>query len=300
MARITSEHSGFQSLFFLNYQNLARHLVEAICINRSPAVTALRFASHWLSLSKIVQVPSDTKSNAQSYNIQHMREETELHDAEVWEFSEERFESWNEPYKLDIWVIPVIESCIEYPTDTIILSFHYCQPEFVDIAWLRAMKKLASRLGQTSYTPDELLVWYREALRTWEENVDRYPNNFMVSRLADAYAELGDLKLEIDGWCRLFGRHPTNFTIFRLLHRALSRSPVPYSLLSFLCLCILHLIERNREPNGLDSLEVSGSNASTSDKDPQLLQLSLIDSGAYGEVYAVRPISECPNSIDVQ
>lgn len=286
---------------------MARYLVEAVCGDYSSATTLLRRASHWLSLTKLVQSPSERKCDVQSEIIEIIGEATEsrttgtggpIHDlpSEVWEFSEESSESWNVPHRLDLWVIPIAQSSVEYPIsnpETIILSFDYFQPEFIDIAWLRAMKKLASRLGQSSYTPDELLGWYLKALLTWEDNVDRHPNNLsMVSKLAEAYAELGDLKVEIAGWCRLFERHPTNLSFLELLHRACksssSLSAAPSSLLSFPCLCMLHLIERNGEQNGLNYLEASGiRNASTSDSDPQLLQLRLIDSGAYGDVYVV-------------
>ena len=175
----------------------------------------------------------------------------------LWEFSEEATGLGQIGPKLDIWVIPFGH----VKAETITLIFRYFHEEFMDIAWMRAIKRFACILGLDDYTPNELLGWYHKALVTWEENVDKEPNNpFTISRLAEAYADLGDHKMEIAAWWRLFEKHPTNLSFLRMLHRACTASGSVhhtgiFSHISFTRLCTLYLVQRKAQQYGLGLLD---------------------------------------------
>lgn len=295
VTRIVNEHAKFD-LAMGNHQNFTRYLIQAICADSSTTINP-HFISRWLSLSKMVVVPpvspqAATLNPGASFIIQTVDGEPELSDPylsqsksttqfttiqptdeskgtskgdglDIREFSEEPLESVDLPQRFDIWVIPFGPSSVSHHTShtsTLLLIFRYFQEEFIDIAWLRAMKRFASILGLNDYTPSELEDWFRLALRTWEDNVDKHPNNpIMISRLADAYADLGDLKLEIAGWWRLVERHPTNLSFLKFLHRSSvanhSLQPGLRSLLYFTRLCTLYFLERKAEEHGFGHLD---------------------------------------------
>jgi hypothetical protein len=185
---------------------------------------------------------------------------------ESWVFAEDPPVGRNDTkQKLDVWVIPFGQATshgLEIGTCTLTLLFRYFREEFIDIAWLQAMKRFALLLGLTNYTPDELLSCYHQALITWENNVDKDPGNpIMVTQLAKGYDLLGDLGMEIAGWWRLFERHPTRLSFLRLLHNACVRKnsidPGFPSWVSFTGLCAMYLISRNAEVAGIGHLDWS-------------------------------------------
>ena len=182
--------------------------------------------------------------------------------SETWVI-EEPAERLDIPQRLDIWVIPFGQSdhqqhATDSPSLTII--FTYYRDDFIDFEWLRAMKRFAGIMGIDDYSPDELRSWLYEALLLWEDNVDKHPRNpIIISKLAEAYADLGDLTFEIAGWWRLFERHPTQLSFLNMLHRACvakdSISPGLGSLISFTRLCALYLMSRKSQMSGWGYLD---------------------------------------------
>lgn len=184
---------------------------------------------------------------------------------EPWVFAEDPPVGNNDTkQKLDVWVIPFGQTTHGFGvgTYTLTLLLRYYHEEFVDFAWLQAMKRFALLLGLTNYSPDELLSSYRQALITWENNVDNDPGNpIMVTQLAKGYDTLGDLEREIAGWWRLFERHPTRLSFLRLLHNACVRKNSIdrgfASWVSFTGLCAMYLISRTAEVAGIGYLDWS-------------------------------------------
>jgi hypothetical protein len=182
---------------------------------------------------------------------------------EPWVFAEDPPVGKNDTkQKLDVWVIPFGQTThgLGVGNCTLTLLLRYYHEEFVDFAWLQAMKRFALLLGLTNYSPDELLSCYHQALITWENNVDNDPGNpIMVTQLAKGYDTLGDLEREIAGWWRLFERHPTRLSFLRLLHNACVRKTSIdrgfASWVSFTGLCAMYLISRTAEVAGIGYLD---------------------------------------------
>jgi hypothetical protein len=181
----------------------------------------------------------------------------------TWEFRESQHRETNVIRTLDILVLPFIQNWERQSSGVnkgiVILMFDYFTDEFILIAWLKAMKQFANLLGLSNYSPDCLIGRSKDALAVWEDNAENQPGNpVVISRLAEAYATLGDIDVEIAGWWRLLERHPGRLSFLSLLYRAwirkTSEEPNLTSFLSFWRLCILFYLSRKAETAGIGYL----------------------------------------------
>jgi hypothetical protein len=148
----------------------------------------------------------------------------------------------------------------ELKSNLVAISFRYWSPEYLELAWIEAVKQYAALLGIPAYQPQKLERHVYNAILAWESNILLDPGNpVLVKQLALAYTAVGDIDFEISGWWGIFKRHPFQIIILKLLHKACLRkykkSTRDISLLKFIKLCAMRLLADYADKRGIKHLD---------------------------------------------